>query len=299
MYIVNFFNIFIFIQLFWLIDIVSIDKDVSVVFKSIKNTGFFDYGCFISFYIVSVLFWYTFFIGHVDGVFLNNGFTALVRKLNLIFFLFFYISWFVLLFFLHKINFKKSSYWLCLYSIVIIYCVVNYFSDWFLIFISIEFLTFLLIGYFSNFKFKDSNFLYSYLWISILSSILFLVTIYFSVVYYSSHFFLISLIFVSWKLGILPFGFWLTYFYSGLPDMALYTYLCFFYTQLWFLVICLFFFITFDVTLNISSYFFVSILMLLSNIILFLSRSNTDNINSLWVYTTWSAGFLFYCVSFI
>lgn len=298
-YTINFFNILIFVQLYWLIDIVAIDNYLNMlVVKNFKKVNYLDYGFYVSFYIISSLLFTTLTTHYINDFWFESGFLFFVKKINMFLFFSFYFSFLYFLYFLYKLGANNSSYWLNIYSIVIVYCFMSYSIDWFFSFFAIEFLTFLFIGYISNFKFKDDNFVYTYVWVSIISSIFFLISIWSVFFYFNFISFLFLLLFVSWKLGILPFGIWLTYFYLNLPDMALYSYLNFFYILFWFLVISLFFFLTIN-KVFFNTVLIIVFLLFLSVLLLLLGKGYTDNINNLWVYTTWSIGFIFFCLSVV
>lgn len=116
---------------------------------------------------------------------------------------------------------------------------VFFYKNYITIVLSLEYLSVCSVGYLSSFFYKNINGLLSYIWSSIFSALLVFLLIFYIQLFLSGFFYdLIILFYYSIKIGLMPLGFWLYYFYNDISVNNIINYLsCIYIINIVFVII--------------------------------------------------------------
>lgn len=159
-------------------------------------------------------------------VFTNVNITKLVVLLSVIYFFSFYV-------------FNNFFFWnsYCkfnpnIFIILVLPLVINvfFYKSYIIIILSLEYLSVCTISYISSFFYKNLNGLLSYIWSSIFSAILIFLWVTYTQQRVNNIIYDLTIIsYFSIKVGLMPLGFWLYYFYNDININNIINYLSFLY----------------------------------------------------------------------
>lgn len=169
-------------------------------------------------------------------------------------------------------------------------------TSWFMYLFALEFLTLSCVWFIIISEKNVFDYIIVYIWSVMLAAISFNVSVLFC--YYNNFLSAVFfIIFISLKLGIFPFGFWVLPLYSKLCTISFYSYLIFFYMQLAIMTyFCSHFYLNYfcsffgDLTLLYVSYF--KFIVLLVNVMSFIIYPVAISERTVLVFNTWCSSLI-------
>lgn len=210
--------------------------------------------------------------------------------------------------FIFLLNFFNSNYYsrtiqpiFFILSCFLIYLNLIHYGNFLFNFVTLELISILTFGFFSSIKINNYTTILMYLWNSIISALIIIYAIFTLNTSTISYLFVLLLkLYTLFKLGILPFGLWLFFFYKNINLSFLVYYFIYLYIVN-IIAIILFIntfksFVSIDLTNYVSNLF--NFIIILSNFICFIFFFNNIDIRVLLVINTNITSIIVFCLLF-
>lgn len=245
---------------------------------------------FILFLILSINFLIFSHVGYTEG-----DVESVIRSFLLLFFTNFYVGYFILgefIFFSNNSNPTIINF--VLFSLIFLLILLTK-PTWFVSCLVLEILTFLFLSILIFYRHKVSNFQLFYILVSTCSTIFLISGIFFYFLNFNVASSVLLLSFFCFKAGVLPFGFWVYFYYQNMNLSCFFIYTTFFYLLL--MACSVFIIITLSAELMISFYIKL-IISLISLFISFLFNYKNSSIRAIFITSTWSTAMLLFLLIF-
>lgn len=247
----------------------------------------------VKFILFLLLFINLFIYSHVG--YMEGEFESIIRSFLLLFFSNFYVGYFLLgdfIFFSNNSNPVIINF--VLFSLIFILILLTK-PTWFISCLVLEALTFLFLSILIFYKHKVSNFQLFYILVSTCSTIFLISGIFFYFLNFSTASSLLLLSFFCFKAGVLPFGFWVYFYYQNMNLSCFFIYTTFFYLLL--MACSVLIIITLSTELIISFYIKL-VICLISLFISFVFNYKNSSIRGIFITSTWSTSMLLFLLIF-